>query len=70
MLPSIIKAGSPTPFITFANKECTGFIVVPTFNYALEDDAAINIIEKNTIFTRFNNVLFGFIFMFIQVRLM
>ena len=72
MLPSIINDGSPTPFITFVIKECRGFIVVTTFTFssALEDDAVINIIEKTRILIRFNNVLFGFILMFIQVMLM
>ena len=70
VLPSIIKDGSPTPFMTFEIKECRGFIVVTTFSSALEDDAVINIIEKTRILIRFNNVLFGFILMFIPVRLM
>ena len=70
VLPSRIKADSPMPSMTFAIKECKGFIVVTTFSSALVDDVPVNIIEKINILTSANILLFCFILVFIDIKLM
>ena len=53
MVPSIISDGLPTPCITFEIRECSGFIVVTTFNSALIGEVNINNSEKNKTFIKF-----------------